>query len=293
MKFSLIMATYGRDTVLLDFFESLKNQDHGNFELIVVDQNPDDRVEKICERCSWFEIKYFKTDQQNLSHARNIGLKHASGDIIAFPDDDCTYPPDLLSKVNLRFVENPEFAVLTGTQVDTQTRKKVSWSLPAPCIVTKKNMLRTGNSIGLFVKADQAPLIRFDEQFGIGGAFGSAEESDYRFRLLTSGLKGYYCPSIEIYHLDDASGKASADKYYSYSLGLGAYFKKHLFWGRQWSLIGTCLNLFITRPIGGMLVSLIRLDLSLFARYKAIFMGRLRGFIAYNKQSYTASKRFD
>ncbi len=292
MKFSLITATYGRDKILLDFFESLKNQDYKNFELIIVDQNHDDRTEKICDDYSWFEIKYLKADEHNLSYARNIGLKHVSGDVVAFPDDDCVYPPDLLSKVNLFFVKNPEFDILTGVQVDTQTRKKVSWFLSSSCVITKKNILRTGNSSSLFIKVKN-DLICFDEQFGIGGSFGSAEESDYLFRLLTLGLKGYYCADLKIYHLDDRSDNAPASKYYSYSVGLGAYFKKHLFFKQHWILLPTCFHLVLIRPIAGMLFSLIKLDLSLFARYKATFKGRVRGFVNYNKESYAISKTFE
>ena len=97
MRFSLIMGTYGRGEVICGFLESLKNQNYDNFELIVVDQNPDDQVEKICRGySSHFEIKYLETDKPGLSHARNIGLKHISGDIVTFPDDDCEYPPGSL-----------------------------------------------------------------------------------------------------------------------------------------------------------------------------------------------------
>ncbi len=37
MKFSLILATLGRDKEVTNFLESLKNQSYKNFELIVVD----------------------------------------------------------------------------------------------------------------------------------------------------------------------------------------------------------------------------------------------------------------
>jgi glycosyltransferase involved in cell wall biosynthesis len=44
MRFSLIVATIGRTAELRSLFESPAVQTHRDFEVIVVDQNPDDRV---------------------------------------------------------------------------------------------------------------------------------------------------------------------------------------------------------------------------------------------------------
>ncbi|RKY19947.1 MAG: glycosyltransferase family 2 protein, partial [Planctomycetota bacterium] len=94
MKFSLIMGTYGRDKILRSFLESLRKQTYRDFKFIIVDQNTDYRIKRICDEYSLdFEIRYIRADKPGLSHARNIGLKHISDGIIAFPDDDCEYPP--------------------------------------------------------------------------------------------------------------------------------------------------------------------------------------------------------
>lgn len=293
MKFSLVMGTYGQDEVLRRFLESLGKQTYQDFELIVIDQNMDYRIKKICDEFFLdFDIKYLRTDKTGLSHARNMGLKHVSGDIIAFPDDDCEYPPDLLSRVHDFFISNREYDILTGAAVDIQTSKRFSWFGSEPCILTGKNVLRTSTSFSVFIRT-KGSLINFDEQFGIGTSYGSAEEIDYILRFLQSGCKGYYDPGLEVYHLERNLNNMSLDTVYQYSLGLGAYLKKHMFFRQYWGLFGTCFKLLFIRPIGGMLLSLVKLNWTRFTWHRVRFKGRIEGFVTYNRDSYAISKTFE
>jgi len=47
LKFTLIMATVDRVNEINSFLESLKEQTYRNFELIIADQNDDDRLDSI------------------------------------------------------------------------------------------------------------------------------------------------------------------------------------------------------------------------------------------------------
>ena len=136
-------------------------------------------------------------------------------------------------------------------------------------------------------------LLDFDEQFGAGGLFGSAEERDYLFRFLQLGYKGYYDPGLEVHHPERNLNNTSPSTICSYSSGLGAYLKKHMFFGRHWRLLGVCFTLLLVRPIGGMLLSLVRLNLAQFKQYRTRFKGRIRGFVTYNRDSYAISKTFE
>jgi glycosyltransferase involved in cell wall biosynthesis len=293
MKFSLVMGTFGRDEVLRGFLESLRKQTCRDFKFIIVDQNTDFRIKRICdEYSSDFEIQYLRAEKPGLSHARNIGLKHVSGDIVAFPDDDCEYPPDLFSKVNDFFTNNSEYNILSCAPVDTLTSKRFSWFLSKPCVLTSANILKAATSFGLFIKIKDG-LRNFDEQLGIGGSFGSAEEVDYILRYLQSGYKGCYDPGLEVYHQERTPDNMSLNTFYQYSLGVGAYLKKHAFFCRRWSLLGMCLNLLLIRPVGGMLFSLVKLDLARFTWYWVGFKGKIKGFTAYNRGCFAISKTFE
>lgn len=123
MKFSLIMATYSRLHEIRFLLESLTRQTYKNFELIVVDQNPLGYLDEILNEYEGkITIKHLFSEK-GLSKARNIGLNAADGDYIAYPDDDCIYPNDLLEKVHNFFQLNQQINIYSCVSVDPITNK--------------------------------------------------------------------------------------------------------------------------------------------------------------------------
>src|SRR5580765_840255 len=99
--FSLIVATKGRTKELAEFIASAADQKQVAHELIVMDQNDDGRLENIVEAAArqGSRIRHLRCST-GVSRARNLGLRVAIGEIIAFPDDDCWYPPGILQQVS-------------------------------------------------------------------------------------------------------------------------------------------------------------------------------------------------
>src|ERR1035437_10094479 len=99
MKFSLVLCTINRTREVAEFLASLNEEIYKDFELFIVDQNKDDRLQAIRAPYQlYINIKYFKS-APGLSRARNTAIPLISGDILAFPDDDCIYPAILLKEV--------------------------------------------------------------------------------------------------------------------------------------------------------------------------------------------------
>src|SRR5271156_3083099 len=91
---SLVMCTYGRTDCIIRLVCSLETQTSSDFELIIVDQNPPGALDAIIARASQkLQVRYVRSEP-GLSRARNVGIKHHRGAIVAFPDDDCWYPND-------------------------------------------------------------------------------------------------------------------------------------------------------------------------------------------------------
>ena len=87
MKLSVIISTYNRAPLLRSALESLEQQSYDDFEIVVVDGPSTDKTHEILERYAP-RIKLGKYAGRNLSVSRNIGIDLATGDVVAFIDDD-------------------------------------------------------------------------------------------------------------------------------------------------------------------------------------------------------------
>ena len=254
MFVSLILATVDRTEEVKRFLESLESQTYDNVELIVVDQNLDDRLVPILKPYrGHFPILHLRSER-GLSRARNVGLKHISGDIVAFPDDDCWYPPDLLERVIRFFREHPDIDGLTGCSRDETGRlSNLKWD-NAGGFVNKFNVWKRAVSYTIFLKS---VVIRktglFDEKLGVGAGtpWGAGEEMDYLLRALENGARIYYDPNLVIFHPQPIKdfGPMAAKRIYTYRAGNSRVMRKHNFplrlvlLQRLRTLIGVCLSI--------------------------------------------------
>jgi glycosyltransferase involved in cell wall biosynthesis len=103
MKFSVVIATYNRATLLRDTLASLAGiATDAPWELIVVDNNsPDDTERVVDEARATFPVplRYAFEKQQGRSAALNLGFRLAAGDIIVTTDDDVRVARDWLTSI--------------------------------------------------------------------------------------------------------------------------------------------------------------------------------------------------
>ena len=176
MKVSLILATKGRVEEFAKCVHSLSRQTGAEVELIVVDQNRDDRLQPILAALP-FPVLHLRSEP-GLSRARNAGLTAATGDIVAFPDDDCWYPDDLLSRVADFFAKNPAADGLTGRSEDGEGKASGGSFSMQPSPVTVRDVWKMGISYTIFLRAAVCAAVGpFDEELGVGAGtrFGSGK----------------------------------------------------------------------------------------------------------------------
>jgi glycosyltransferase involved in cell wall biosynthesis len=274
MKVSLILATKNRVEEVDRFVRSLADQGYRDLELIVVDQNEDDRLAAILGQSNLrFPIIHLRS-KSGLSHARNVGISAATGDIISFPDDDCWYPNTLLSRVVAEFRNHHSFDGLTGCSEDGDGNASGGSFSRSQGRVDLKNVWKRGISYTIFLRSSVCAVVgSFDEELGVGARtpFGSGEETDYLIRTIKLGFKIQYLPDLVVFHANPILyNQNHCDKAFRYGVGMGRVLSKHRY---QLSF-----NLYtILRPIGGALLSLLTLRTRKAAYHLAIAKGRLYG----------------
>ena len=105
MKFSIITATYNSSATISETVSSLMQQDHDEYEHIIVDSSSTDGTLDLISNLSKDKKVLFLQDQKNgIYDALNIGMNASSGDIICLlHSDDCFFDKYVLNKVNKCF----------------------------------------------------------------------------------------------------------------------------------------------------------------------------------------------
>lgn len=118
IKISVIMLTYNREKLVQRAIESVLNQTYKNFEFIIVDNGSEDKSGEIVERYAQIDkrIKSYHISKCCIGAGRNFGLKQATGEYVAFLDDDDWMYEDMLEYL-VNFVKkyNADIA-LCGSQ---------------------------------------------------------------------------------------------------------------------------------------------------------------------------------
>jgi glycosyltransferase involved in cell wall biosynthesis len=230
MKFSLILATLGRDIELVSFLNSLESQNYRDFELIIIDQNKDKKIDSIVEKfINCFSINHIKVNFTGIARARDYGIQFARGEIVAFPDDDCVYEVDVLEKVVDEFERRKVFSILAGGSYDfNKTKFSIGVNSHKSGRFSRFEIM--GIEITHFFNLTRINKkeLYLDHDFGIGAKYFSMEGFELLYRLMRAGNKAFYTPEIRVYHanrkMEDYT--AGGDRIFKSSFAMGAFIRK-------------------------------------------------------------------
>lgn len=99
---------------LIRGIEALLALDYPDFEVIIVDNRSDAHRVALPELPGGEQVRVFEELQRGASSARNRGIANATGEFVAFTDDDVTIDANWLRAMGTRFVENPEVDAIGG-----------------------------------------------------------------------------------------------------------------------------------------------------------------------------------
>jgi glycosyltransferase involved in cell wall biosynthesis len=254
--FDLVVATVDRVEEPRRLLESLERQTHRGFRVLLVDQNEDDRLAPLVAA----GIERLRAPR-GLSRARNAALPRVRADVVAFPDDDCVYPGDLLERVAPRFAAEPTLDGVTGRD------QNAGWPTEA-CLLTRDNVWNRAISFTIFLRAAVVARVgAFDERLGLPESSG--EEIDYLIRAIDAGARIAYDPSLVVHH--EATARPLAQLGARDGASIGYLLRKHRYPRRRVAPM-------LVRPAAGVLLSALRNDRARARFHASTLRGRLLGY---------------
>lgn len=248
---SLIFATLDDQGDLAKCLASLVHQVNApDFEVIVVDQNQDQRLARVIEAfADRLALTHIRAAFRNACRARNLGAQKASGEWLGFPDDDCQLLPTALSALATTATD-PSIGVITGRTVDPQGQSNVlRWHSEATDF-DRRGMFKCLTEATMFVRRDLFFAAGgFDERFGPGTHFPAAEGMDLMNRLFDhmNGQSAHYNPLIALQHPTKIPpwNRWAVRRLHSYAIGEGAFIAKshnpHVYnWGARTLFAAGC-----------------------------------------------------
>ena len=260
---SLIVCTRRRPQALLRCLSSLLACPNGLDEVIVVDNDPEasDLVRQLDE---FPGVVYVRERLPGLSHARNAGIRVATGDIILFTDDDVVVHPEWPVRM-IQCFDDPAVMAATGlvlpAELESDAQAAFEWDLGGfgqgfRPIRYDAEFFAAGRDRGVpvwrigcgasmaFRRAAFAKVGLFDTRLG-AGASGCSEDSELWYRLLAAGHVCHYDPSAVVYHYHRGDWPSLRRQAHDYMRGhVVALFVQ--FWRyRHW---GNLLRVFVALP---------------------------------------------
>jgi GT2 family glycosyltransferase len=245
--FQVVVCTRDRPDNLTDVLKALTALDYPEFELLVVDNNPQSGLTPPVVDTFDPPIRLLEAAGQGLAIARNVAIKNATSEFIAFTDDDVVVDSQWLKNLARGFARDERVACVCGmvpsAELDTPAQsyfdRRVGWSRrcdpevfdlanpPSNDRLFPFRMAQFGTGANFAMRRDVLlELGGFDEGMGIGSPTGGGEDIDIFVRTLLAGHLLVREPSAVVWHRHRRSADELETQIHNYGLGLGAWITK-------------------------------------------------------------------
>lgn len=231
---TLVIPSRNRGDLLVETVRSVLAGDEVPDEVVVVDQS--DERNAVLEALMEEEprLQYRWTPEPGVSRARNLGIREARHDVLAFVDDDVRVTPGWFGAIVRALVAAGEHGVVTG-RVLPEAPPDHDGFVPSTIEDTEPvsyegriwTDILYSNNMALRRSAFETVGF-FDERLGAGSMFKNAEDNELAFRLLEAGFRIRYVPEAAVYHRAWRTWNDYFPLSWSYGYGQGAHYAKHL-----------------------------------------------------------------
>ncbi len=232
---SVVICTRDRPEALAKCLASLRLQTRPPDQVVVVDNASVGDGTRAAAMAAG--VVYVREERPGLDIARNTGARRATGDIIAYTDDDVELHPDWLGRMLAAF-DRDDIMAVTGLVLPAELETEAQiiferfWSFGRGfCRIDYDNMyfmarkrrgcpaweIGAGASMA-FRRESFAAVGYFDERLDAGAA-GCSGDSEYWYRLLAAGWTCRYEPASVAFHTHRRSLDGLAQQIFAYMRG--------------------------------------------------------------------------
>jgi GT2 family glycosyltransferase len=250
-QLSIIVPTYDRRHLLGQCTDALRAQDvEVPYEILIADDGSETDAAEFAADLARRDprVRYLPALHGGVAAAKNRGIAHARGELIAFIDDDWVVAPDFCRRAIAFFDEHPEWSAMTARMVElpgagfVQRANHLHYETDMRLLLERRNTLRhhlsnfvagthfpfepqpapyISASGGLVLRRKVLDLVGvFDEDLAIG------EDTDLAWRLRARDLTLFYNPAIEIVHQVRPTLRTSLRQQFQYGVGLRDFVEK-------------------------------------------------------------------
>jgi GT2 family glycosyltransferase len=234
---SVVIASHGRPGHLRRCLTALRFQAYPRFEVVVVADGAG--LSALRDDPAAEYLKTLRFDEENLSRARNLGVAQASGDIVAFIDDDSVAEPTWLSFLSQPLRSDGAAAAVGAVR----GRNGISFQSRTPWIDRTAQSFESdtaeapspipGGAVPKLVGTNMA--VRREALVSLGGFDERLrfflEDSDLSLRLADAGHVVAFAPTAQVLHAFAESTRRTKDRrpltLFEIGRSLAIFLRKH------------------------------------------------------------------
>ncbi|MBC8495061.1 glycosyltransferase [archaeon] len=198
---SVIIPTHNRLLELKKCIESIFQAENSDkIELIIVNDGSKDRTDAYIKGLhqKHNQIKYLEQSNKGPAVARNNGVKHTRGDIIAFTDDDCTVSKEWLTNI-IKAHKTHKNTLVIGGYTESASKKDsgfITQFLTNQAIKNEKGRILYFPTNNVSFKKKLFDKFKFNEDFPYAGG----EDLEFGWRLYKNNVKSLLDKNIQVTH---------------------------------------------------------------------------------------------
>jgi len=226
VKVSVVVASYNGHRTLKACLESLGRLNYPDYEVILVDDGSTSQAS--AEIAAQFpSVRYIRQDNQGLSAARNTGIAAATGEVVAFTDDDCRVDEDWLHYMVSDLLRSSFVAIgghnfLPPEDSPVAAAVAVSPGGPAHVMLTDTEAEHIPGCNMVFYKWVLDEIRGFDPVFRKAG-----DDVDVCWRIQDRGYKIGFTPAGFVWHYRRSTVKAYLKQQAGYGEAEALLSQKH------------------------------------------------------------------